>query len=112
MAVDDRTTLPFPSGLPSNGKNHSSKQAEKSWKVGVKTRNNSEEWVYNELRFEFREYAACYSAHLKRVWSDVNKTTLTETNDPPNSVFPVPSDRYPVVRDVLSEMHSIFGDPR
>lgn len=69
-----------------------------SYKVAVKTRNHSHEWVYNGLRFNFFEHAQAYAEHLRTRWPDIVQTGVHHCDEQPNAMYPMPSDRYPVQR--------------
>jgi hypothetical protein len=71
-----------------------------SWKVGVKTRQEPKaDWAYNGLRFEHHSEAQTYATILRMKWLDVIQTVVHTSQDPVNTTYPVPSDRYPVHRD-------------
>lgn len=65
----------------------------RSFKVGVKTRGDTE-WVYNGLRFAGHREADAYAKDLLMRWTAVTDYIVTESNDKANANFPVPSDRY------------------
>jgi hypothetical protein len=68
-----------------------------SYKVSILVR-GSNKWADNGLRFYLDGDATEYAASLKRRWPAVERYAVVVTEDPPNCVYPVPSDRYPVPR--------------
>jgi hypothetical protein len=68
-----------------------------SYKVSVMVR-GSNKWADNGLRFYLDGDAQEYAVALQRRWPAVERLAVVLTDDPPNCVYPVPSDRYPVPR--------------
>lgn len=83
--------------LPVDEQRNGTKPA-RSFKVGVKTKSGEDNWIYNGLRFGFREHAERYAKDLQRRWADMGHYLVVASNESPNCIYPVPSDRYLVNR--------------
>lgn len=66
--------------------------------VAVRVKGQRDAWVHNGLRFASPDEAAMYAEGLMKRWGDVLDYKVEPSDDAPNCTFPVPSDRYPVVR--------------
>lgn len=69
-----------------------------SYCTEVKTKSQNK-WVRNGLRFVDDESARQYGISLMRRWPDMTDFEVVDCPEPPNCIFPVPSDRYPVSRE-------------
>lgn len=69
-----------------------------SYLVAVQTKDNGNAWARNALRFEREADAKAYGEHLKLRWTAVTAVYIDTSDDHPNATFPVPSDRYLVLR--------------
>lgn len=69
----------------------------KSFAVDVKTKRGSG-WATNQLRFYTPDDAQNYADWLTKRWTDVAYANVRATEEPPNAIYPVPSDRYGVPR--------------
>lgn len=71
-----------------------------SFQVGVRVKSDRNNWVYNGLRFQTTDEAAMYAKALVMRWGDAVDYTVEPSTDLPNCTYPVPSDRYPVQRQL------------
>lgn len=73
--------------------------SERSYSVVVRTERKML-WEKNELRFCTRFDAEQYALDLKMRWRQVVEYRVQVRNESPNTIFPVPNQRYIIEKGV------------
>lgn len=81
-----------------------------SFQVSIRLK-GQKTWAHNGLRFADAADANAYGVALKARWPVVEACQVEPTEGPANCTYPVPSDRYPVDRQLESAEEVDDGTP-